>query len=202
MSPGTLNIAHESPMRKFFLPTFCRIFAQPVAATIIMDTHAQKRADVKSNQPTTRRGVASSRIFAERKKKMLRQAILSQRSESSEAVIRKRRLSIAVRGWRGELMMRAQACCGFASVSTSITKPFGYIRQHPMSIDSSDALRCFHEKSLQLREVNKIHVVVVIDIERAASCGRVRTAKRRSEAREIVQRDFAGTVEVSGDVAT
>ena len=79
---------------------------------------------------------------------------------------------------------------------------FVYIREHPMSIVSRDALRCCPEDSLHLRVVNKIHVGVVIDIKRAASCGRVRTAKRRSEAREIVQRDFAGTVEVSGDVAT
>ena len=135
----TLNIAHKSLLRQFFLPTFCRIFVRPVATTTMMSTHAQKRADVKSNQPTTRRGVASSPAFAERKKTMLRQAILSQRSEDDGAVVRKRRMPIAVRGWRGELMLRAQTCCGFTLVSITIRKPFGYIRQHPRSIISNDA---------------------------------------------------------------
>jgi hypothetical protein len=66
-------------------------------------------------------------------------------------------------------MLRAQACCGFTSFSIGVTKPSGYIRLDPTSIAGIDALRCCHENSLHLRVVNEIYIVVVIDIERAAS---------------------------------
>ena len=53
-----------------------------------------------------------------------RQEVLSQLAGNGRTVMRKRRLTIVQRGWRSELMLRAQACRGFTSVSTNDAKPF------------------------------------------------------------------------------
>ena len=120
--------------------SFCRLFVESLSSQLRRRsslTHT-RRSEQMSRATNQERGeVFQTRLLLRKERRTcFDRRHLFRNASGDEAAVRKQRLTLVQRGWHAELILRAQACCQFTFVSTSVGKPFRYIEQHPMSIVS------------------------------------------------------------------